>query len=126
MCIHNVDRRARQYSGGMAELVVEVHVPLVKSADLQDGDYAFPWIDDVTEFVAQLDETPRYDGATMYDDSEEWSDHYVFFLAGAPEDSLIRAANDLIQLPGVPVGAFAMVTDADAATFGEGTRVELG
>ena len=118
--------RAQQYSGAMAELVVEVHVPLVKSPDLQEDDYAFPWIDDVSEFVSELDETPKYDGATMYDDPEEWGEHYVFLLTGAPEDSMIRVANDLIQLPGVPVGSFAMVTDSDAATLGEGTRVELG
>ena len=55
--------------------------------------------------VSELDETPKYDGATMYDDPEEWGEHYVFLLTGAPEDSMIRVANDLIQLPGVPVGS---------------------
>ncbi len=110
----------------MGELVVEVHVPLTKSTEVVEGDYAFPWIDDVSEFVASLDETPKYDGATMHDDPEEWEGHYVFFLSGAPEVALIRAANDIGQLSGVPVGTFAMVTDSDASTYGEGIRVELG
>ena len=110
----------------MPELVVEVHVPLTKSVELDEGDYAFPWIDEVSEFVASLDETMKYDGAIQHDDPEEWEGHYVFFLSGATEDSLIRAANDIGQLSGVPVGTFAMVTDSDAATYGEGTRVELG
>jgi hypothetical protein len=110
----------------MSELVVEVHVPLTRSVELDEGDYAFPWIDDVSEFVASLDEMPRYDGATMHDDPEEWEGHYLFFVAGAPEVALLRVANDISQLPGVPVGTFAMVTYSDAATYGEGTRVELG
>ncbi len=110
----------------MGELVVEVHVPLTKSIEIEEGEYAFPWIDDVSEFVADLDESPRYEGAEMHDDPEEWEGHYVFFLSGAPEEALLRVANDIGQLSGVPVGAFAMVTDSDAATYGEGTRVELG
>lgn len=110
----------------MGELVVEVHVPLTKSTEVEEGEYAFPWIDDVSAFVADLDETPKYDGATSHDDPEEWEGHYLFFLSGAPEDALIRAANDIGQLPGVPVGTFAIITDSDASTYGEGTRVELG
>lgn len=110
----------------MGELVVEVHVPLTKSTEIEGDDYAFPWIDDISEFVASLDETPKYDGATMHDDPEEFEGHYLFFLSGAPEDALLRAANDIGEMPGVPVGTFAMVTDSDASTYGEGDRVELG
>ena len=110
----------------MGDLVVEVHVPLTKSAELEEGEYAFPWIDDISEFVASLDETPKYDGATMHDDPEEWEGHYLFFVSGASEDALLRAANDISQMSGVPVGTFAMVTDSVASTYGEGTRVELG
>jgi hypothetical protein len=110
----------------MGEVIVEVHVPLTRAATLEEGEYAFPWIDDVSEFVANLDETEKYDGATIHDDPEEWEGHYLFFIAGASEDALLRVANDVSQLPGVPVGTFAMVTDSDASTYGEGTRVELG
>lgn len=110
----------------MGEPVVEVHVPLIKSNEIEDGEYAFPWIDDISDFVADLDETPKYDGASMHDDPEEWEGHYVFFISGAAEEALLRAANDISQLSGVPVGTFAMVTDSEAATYGEGTRVELG
>ena len=110
----------------MGDLVVEVHVPLTKSTELEEGEYAFPWIDDISEFVASLDETPRYDGATTHDDPEEWEGHYLFFVSGASEDALLRVANDISQMSGVPVGTFAMVTDSDASTYGEGTSVELG
>lgn len=110
----------------MSDLVVEVHVPLTRTPGLDDGDDAFPWIDDVSEFVRSLDETPTYDGAAMHDDPEEWEGHYVFFVGGASEDVLLRVANDISQLTGVPVGTFAMVTDSDASTYGEGIRVELG
>ncbi len=109
----------------MAELVVEIHVPLTLPKELEDGEYPFPWIDDVMEFLAELEDDPRAGGAAMYDDGEEWEGDYVFFISGASEESLVAVARRIAQLPGVPTGTFAMVTDADAEEIGLGTRVEL-
>jgi len=109
----------------VAELIVEIHVPLIVPKDLDEGEYPFPWIDEVMEYLAGLEDDPTADGAAMYDDGEEWNDHYVYFVHGASESSLLAVGERISQLPGVPTGAFAMVTESDAEEFGLGTRVEL-
>ena len=106
-------------------LLVEVHVPLTLPKELEDGEDPFPWIDQVSEFLADLGDDPSAEGAEQYDDGEEFGDNYVFFIYGASEAALLAAATRIARMPGVPAGAFAMVTDTEAAEFGLGTRVDL-
>ncbi|MCU1412054.1 MAG: hypothetical protein JWR04_2761 [Rhodoglobus sp.] len=106
-------------------LLVEVHIPLSLPKELEEGEEPFPWIDEVSEFLAELEDDPAAEGAAQYEDGEEFGDNYVFFLHGASEASLLAAATRIARMPGVPAGAFAMVTDTDAAEFGLGTRVDL-
>lgn len=106
-------------------LLVEVHVPLTLPKELEEGEDPFPWIDEVSEFLADLEDDARAEGAAQYDDGEEFGDNYVFFVHGASEAALLAAATRIARMPGVPAGAFAMVTDTEAAEFGLGTRVDL-
>jgi hypothetical protein len=105
-----------------AELVVEIHVPLVPGVGVPAEEYQFPWIDDVMVFLAEAEEN---DEAVVYDDGEEIGDEYVFFITGASENQLVAVAARIAGLPTVPAGAFAMVTDDAAGQVGLGTRVEL-
>jgi uncharacterized protein YciU (UPF0263 family) len=103
-------------------VVVEVHVPLAPDPHAADDDEPFPWIDEVIEFLLQLED----DGSLeMWDDGEEWEGHFVFSLADAPEAELLAAARSIAALPGVPSGVFAMVTTSGAEDYGQGTRVEI-
>ena len=97
---------------GMAVLV-EIHVPM--TADLE-------WIDDVGDFMIDLEEEL---GLEEHDDGEEFGGVYIFFIAGASERTLLAAASRVATRPGVPAGAFAMVTDTAAARLGMGRRVNL-
>ena len=56
---------------------------------------------------------------------EEFGDVYIFFIAGANERTLLKAASRVATRKGVPAGAFAMVTTTDAAEYGLGRRVAL-
>lgn len=103
----------------MSELLVEIHVPLTPT-DVPDGEYPFPWIDTIMEFLVDLDGSL----GEMYDDGEELGDEYLFFVFGAPEDDLLSLAREVANLPGVPAGAYATVTDTDAE-MGRGARVDL-
>ena len=103
----------------MAELLVEIHVPLTPT-DVPEGDYPFPWIDSVMDFLVGLDG----ERGEMYDDGEELGDEYLFFVAGASESELIALARQVANLPGVPTGVYATVTDTDA-DMGGGRRVDL-
>lgn len=104
----------------MADLLVEIHVPLTPS-DVPEGEYPFPWIDAVMEFLFELDGSK----GEMYDDGEELGNEYLFFVQGAPEAHLIALAREVATLPGVPAGTYATVTDTEA-DMGGGRRVELG
>ncbi|MFF0470577.1 hypothetical protein ACFYPX_24465 [Micromonospora zamorensis] len=106
----------------MPKVVVEIHVPLRPAPGLADDEYPFPWIDDVEDFLADLDEQ---DGVEEYDDGEEDGDVYVFFITGADESGLLRVASQVAALGRVPAGAFAIVTDDEAEEFGMGRRVAL-
>ncbi|MEV7807767.1 hypothetical protein AB0O28_32930 [Microbispora sp. NPDC088329] len=106
----------------MANLVVEIHVPLHDSESLPETAYAFPWIDEIDEFLFGIEEQGQ---AEVFDDSEEFGDVYVFFITGADEDTLLSVASRAAALDGVPHGAFAMVTDDEAGEFGSGRRVNL-
>lgn len=107
----------------MPKLVVEVHVPLLPAPGVDPGEYQFPWIDEVEDFLARLDE--EIDGAEGYDDGEEFGSVYVFFLTGADEAAVLRTASRLATLDRVPPGSFAMVTDDEADEIGLGRRVAL-
>ncbi|MBT2518288.1 hypothetical protein [Agromyces sp. ISL-38] len=105
----------------MAEIVVEIHVPLIAATGVAEGEYPFSWIDTIEEYIVQLDG----ERGEIYDDGEEFGEEYLFFVAGAPEAELLALAAAVAVLPGVPGGVYAMVTDSTALEFGLGRRVEL-
>ncbi len=108
----------------MSDLVVEIHVPLTPAAGLAEGEYPFPWIETIEEgFLFQLEEGSG--SGEVYDDGEQLGDEYLFFVWNAPEDALIELARRVAQLPGVPDGAYAIVTDTDSEEMGTGRRVDL-
>ena len=103
-------------------LLVEIHVPLTPTPDLPPGTYPLPWIEQVEDFLVELEE----DGAAgSYDEGTSFGDYFVFFLAGADEASLLAAGSRVAALNGVPAGAFALVTDTEAPDMGTGRRVDL-
>lgn len=106
----------------MSELIVEIHVPLVPTPGLDEGEYAFPWIDDVENFLFGLDGDDR---GERFDDGEELGEDYVFFIWQGTEDSLLGLARSIANIPGVPAGVFAVVTDTDSTELGSGRRVDL-
>ncbi len=109
-------------TGFMAQLVVEIHVPLTPTPDLPEGEYEYPWIEEVQDRVAVLD--LKSDGAEDYDDGEEIGEVYAFFLTGEDRDSVLLAAKRIATGPGVPAGGFIIVNDSEG-DMGEGERVEL-
>jgi hypothetical protein len=106
----------------MTETIVEIHVPLTPSPDVAPGEYAFPWIDDIEEVLEVGADDGRYE---VYDDAEELGEEYVFFITGDDEAVLLQVATAVVTLPGVPEGAFAVVTDEDQQDLGTGRRVPL-
>ncbi|WP_189242966.1 hypothetical protein [Planobispora rosea] len=106
----------------MAATVVEIHVPLQETPGLAPTDYPFPWIEQVEDFIFQLQEQGV---AGEFNDGEEFGDVYIFFITGAGEDTLLAVASRVAALDGVPDGVFAMVTDDRAEEFGLGRRVDL-
>jgi hypothetical protein len=94
-------------------LLVEIHIPVTADPE---------WIDDVGDYMIDLEEEL---GLEEYDDGEEFGDVYIFFIAGASERTLLKAASRIAIRDGVPAGAFAMVTDTNAPRFGMGRRVDL-
>lgn len=94
-------------------VLVEIHVPVAADPE---------WIDDVGDYMIDLEEEL---GLEEYDDGEEFGDVYIFFIAGASERTLLKAASRIATREGVPGGAFAMVTHTDAPQFGMGRRVNL-
>ncbi len=105
----------------MPQLLVEIHVPLVPDPNVPEGDYQYPWIDAVEDYIAELDEAGE---AECYDDGEEMGGEYLFFITGRNEAQLLAAASKIAAYPAVPAGAYAVVTD-DTADMGTGRRVEL-
>ena len=94
-------------------VLVEIHFPMTADDE---------WIDDVGDYLIDLEEEF---GLEEFDDGEESGDAYIFFIAGASERTLLRAASRVATRDGVPAGAFAMVTDTNAARVGMGRRVDL-
>ncbi|MFP1625368.1 hypothetical protein ACLB9X_09320 [Streptomyces sp. 5K101] len=103
-------------------MVVEIHVPLLPTPNLPDGACSFPWIEEVEDFLAGLEDQGD---AEVFDDAEEYGDAYVFFVTGAGEGHLLAVASRVATLPGVPTGTFAVVSDDEAEQFGLGRRVTL-
>ncbi|MFV2115566.1 hypothetical protein ACFHW0_24950 [Micromonospora sp. LOL_025] len=106
----------------MPKMVVEIHVPLLAAPGLAVDEYPFPWIDDVQDFLTDLDEQGD---VREYDDGEEDPDVYIFLITGSSESALLRVASEVAALDRVPAGAFAMVTDDEAEEFGMGRCVAL-
>ncbi|MDQ1702235.1 MAG: hypothetical protein QOF57_1487 [Frankiaceae bacterium] len=96
----------------MATIVVEIHVPV-------SGDAG--WVDDVEDFLADLEDAGDVE---VYDDTERIGDVQVFYLTGRKADPLLATASRVAARTGVPAGAFAIVTD-DQAAHGTGRRVSL-
>ena len=103
-------------------VVVEIHVPLTPLIGLPEGEDPFPWIDEVMDYISEVDERGE---AALYDDGGEFGDVYVFLINAASEAQLLNVAARIADLPGVPAGVFAMVTDDEAEEFGQGQRIEL-
>ena len=106
----------------MAEPVVEIHVPLVPRPGLPDDAYPFPWIREIDDFLADLEERGETE---VFDEGEEVGKVYIFVITGPDPQRLLEVAAQVAARPGVPRGAFAMVTDDDAEDFGLGRRVVL-
>ena len=106
------------------QLVVEIHLPTRGDGGVLPGErgYAFAWIDEVEEFL----EDESSDGSfEIYDVGEDFVETYVFFISGASEELLLSVAARVASLPGIPSGAFAVVTDDQAEEFGAGRRIPL-
>ncbi|MBE4737568.1 hypothetical protein HW845_22245 [Streptomyces sp. ND05-3B] len=106
----------------MPTMVVEIHVPLLPTPDLSDGSYPFPWIEEVEDFLSDLEDQGDVE---VFDEGEEDGDVYVFFVTGAGERDLLAVASRVATLPGVPAGAIAVVSNDEAEGFGLGRRVAL-
>ncbi|MFF3499196.1 hypothetical protein [Streptomyces sp. NPDC003247] len=105
-------------------MIVEIHVPLSSVPNPPDG--ASPsqssWIDQVEDFLVDVEDQGD---AEVYDEGEQVEDAYVFFVTGAGEEELLAVASRVALLPGVPAGAFAVVSHEGAEEVGVGRRVEL-
>ncbi|TCR23976.1 hypothetical protein EV578_103298 [Streptomyces sp. BK205] len=97
-------------------------MPLLPTPDLPDGAYPFPWIEEVEDFLSDLEDQG---GVEIFDEGEEDGDVYVFFITGAGEGDLLAVASRVATLPGVPAGTNAVVSTDDAEEFGLGPRVTL-
>ena len=99
----------------MGDLVVEVHVPLTKSTELEEGEYAFPWIDDISEFVASLDETPKYDGATTHDDPVYIVDGIIHYCVANMPGAVARTSAFALNNATLPFAVRLANLGAEAA-----------
>lgn len=108
--------------GLVPTMIVEIHVPLSPSPNVPEGTYPHPWIEQVEDFLAACEEEG---GVAVFDDGEEDAEAYIFFVTGAGEEDLLAVASRVATLPGMPTGAFAVVSDDEAEEFGRGRRVTL-
>ena len=106
----------------MPTLVVEIHVPLEPDRTVGEGENPFPWIEDLQTFTEELEESGD---AFVVEEGDEFDGSYVIVLTGAEESALIGLANRVANLPGIPTGVFAMLTDDEAEELGQGTKVEI-
>ena len=105
-----------------ATLVVEIHIPLTPDRNVTEGENPFPWIEDVSELVAEVEETGD---AFIVEEGDEFEGAYVIVVTGAEEPALLNIANRVANLPGVPTGVFAVVTDDEAEELGQGRREDI-
>lgn len=105
-----------------ATLVVEIHVPLTPDLNAPEGENPFPWIDDVSQLIAEIEESGD---AFVVEEGDEFDGAYVVVITGGDESALLTIANRVANLPGVPTGVFAMVTDDEADELGQGRRVDI-
>ncbi|MGV8877160.1 MAG: glutamyl-tRNA amidotransferase [Rhodoglobus sp.] len=105
-----------------ATLVVEVHVPLTADPEVVEGESRFGWIETIVEFTTQLDEAGEI---FVVDEGDIFNDAYVMVITGADESTLTSVANRVANLPGIPTGVFAVLTDSDAEELGQGTIIEI-
>ena len=103
------------------DLLVEVHVPLVPTPDLDPEDQ-FDWIDTILDFLEEVQDSGD---AAMFDEGESLDDVYVFSIHDAHESELLAVARRIADLPGVPTGVFAVVTDTEAEDYGMGEHVDI-
>ncbi|MCX5054666.1 MULTISPECIES: hypothetical protein [unclassified Streptomyces] len=103
-------------------MVVEIHVPLLPTPDLPDGSYPFPWIEEIEDFLSDLEDQGDVE---VFDEGEEDGDVYVFFVTGTDERDLLAVASRVATLPGVPTRTIAVVGSDEAEEFGRGRRVAL-
>ncbi|MFC9949796.1 hypothetical protein ACFVIN_04450 [Streptomyces prasinus] len=108
--------------GAVPILVVEIHVPLLPAPNLPEGAYPFPWIEEIEDFLSDLE---GQGDVEVFDDGEEHEDVYVFLVAGAGEEELLAVASHVATRPAVPTGTFAVVSDDGAEEFGLGRHVAL-
>lgn len=106
----------------MSQIVVEIHVPLIPAPAVANGDYPFPWIEELEEHLAELEEAGELE---VYDDGEEIDDEYVFFITGGTEQQLLRSASRISTRDGVPARTHAVVSSDDGEEIGTGRRVDL-
>jgi hypothetical protein len=78
-------------------VVVEIHVPLTPMIGLPEGEDPFPWIDEVMDFITEIDDRGE---AALYDDGGEFGDVYVFLINAAPEERLLGIAARIADLRG--------------------------
>ncbi|MEU4562665.1 hypothetical protein AB0F72_30165 [Actinoplanes sp. NPDC023936] len=58
-------------------LLVEIHVPLTPTPNLPPGAYPLPWIEQVEDFLVDLEEEGA---AESYDEGTSFGAYFVFFL----------------------------------------------
>lgn len=107
----------------MTEIILEIHVPLFTSDQLEGPD-DLAWIEVVEEHLATLTGP-----AEVIDDGEEWYTEageakYLFFIGGASEAELLRVAQDVSRLAEVPSGTYATINTPDGE-MGTGQRIEI-
>ncbi|WP_432514518.1 hypothetical protein [Kineococcus sp. SYSU DK001] len=106
----------------MSQLVVEIHVSLTPAPTVADGDYAYPWIEEVEDHLAELEEAGDLE---VHDDGEEVDGEYVFCITGGTEQQLLRCASRVVTRDGLPRGSYAVVSSDGGEDIGTGRRVGL-
>lgn len=101
---------------------VEIRIPLLSSIAPENGKYAYPWIEDVQDFLSELDELGE---CSLADDGEEVEESYSFRLTGRTSDSLLAIASRVARIAGVPCGVVAILTEEDGEGSGRENRVQV-
>ena len=107
----------------MTEIILEIHVSLPASEQLESPD-DLAWIEIIEEHLATLTGPVEVidDGEVWYTEAGEAE--YLFFIGGASKAELIRVAQDVSRLAQVPSGIYATINTPDGK-MGTGRRIEL-